>query len=270
MKRTKRPQSRCVSAARRVARVTALAGAAALGVSALATSAHAAGAPGHPDIAVQTLGYPFTYVSEGFAFAQVNVNNVGQETAINPIVHIRSTPGTYSSVTFDGPEEAGQCTQSGDGVDCMLGSLEPGDRNGVLVKYLDITPGTLNIKAEGDPVLGEVNLTNNLASLQTKIFAAPTTTTATAVATVRAGQPFVIHAEVAAGNGYVASSPSGTVTVTGPDGVAAAPLSQKAAGIGVANATLISTHRGVNTFAVSYPDSSLLSGSTTTVKVLVF
>jgi hypothetical protein len=269
MHRTTPPLSRRFATTRRLARIAALAGAAALGVSVLATPAHAV-APGRPDVAVSILAPRVADVGDLTTGAIVSVDNVGQQTALNPVLHITMTPGLYSRVLVGGPNGPGTCAQDATGVDCTLGSLEPGDDNFVTVAFQGLKAGTLVVNSAVDPVLGEVNFANNVSTVQTSIVGQATTTTATAPATVRLGQPFTLHVEVTPNLEY-SPWPTGTATVTGVDGITAAPLAQKSPGgvTAVANVSLVATHRGVSAYAVSYSGSSVYAGSTAIVRVTV-
>jgi hypothetical protein len=241
MNRTTPPLSGRVAAARRLARSATLAGAALLVFAVLATPAHAAAA--HPNIAVSVVGDDVAFVGGPSAWFAVYVDNIGQATAVNPKVHISVSPALYGRVDISGPYGPGKCAKKTTGLVCTLGSLEP----------------------------GEVNLADNTSELKTDITGWYSTTKATAPPSVRAGQPFTIHAEVKSDVDGVTTLPTGTVTVTGADGVTSAPLAQKSPGSSTsgANVTLVATHRGLNTFVVKYPGSSLFGASRTTVKVKV-
>lgn len=258
---------------RSLARAAVLASASiALGLGALSAPASAAPS-GHPELSVKLTR--LTNTSPLPAGTEVDftatVTNTGTASSWQ-YAYLMVAPPAGGGGLRVWPASGGVCEIRGYNLACAMNRLAPGQSAEV---RFGITrqagyPGTYTVEAQVEPEADELDFANNDVKLVTTVELYTGSVSATAPAVAQLGRPFTIDVAVRT-TSVGGCLPTGTVTVSGPEGSSSAQLVNDAQLVnGVAHIPYTPMMRGARTFTVSYAGTQYILGSATTVKVTVF
>ena len=211
---------------RRLARAAVLASASiALGLGALAAPASAAPA-GYPELSVKLTR--LTDMSSVPAGTEVDftatVTNTGTASSTEYVYLTVAVPLRGGGIRT-WPASGGVCQIKVYGLGCAMNRLAPGQSAEVRFGTTREAgyPGTYTVEAQVEPEANELDFANNDVKLVTSVGLYTGSVSATAPAAAQLGRPFTIDVAVSTTSvgGYL---PSGTVTVSGPEGSSSAQL----------------------------------------------